>query len=125
MAGSYRDLRVWNLAMDFAEGVYHAADQIPRPELYGLAQQVKRAALSVASNIAEGKGRGTDPDYLRFLYQARGSLLEAETQILFAERMKYLRPDTAAALLKQSAAVGGSLAGLINSLHEMKQAAHV
>ena len=118
MSSSYRDLRVWQQAMDLALHVYRLTEPFPKHELYGLTGQIRRAAISIPSNIAEGKGRRTDRDFSSFLFRARGSLLELETQILLAGRLEYLKEVDAAAVLKNTAAVGSSLTGLINSLRE-------
>ena len=116
MSASYRDLRVWQQAMKLAVEIYRATEKFPRHEQYGLTSQIRRAAVSIASNIAEGKGRRTDREFSQFLYQARGSLLEVETQILLSQELQYLSEPEAAALLKGATSVGRSLAGLINSL---------
>ena len=92
---SYRDLIVWQKSMDFAEGVCRATRVFPPEEKYGLGDQLRRAAVSVPSNIAEGNGRETKRDYLRFLVQARGSLFESQTQLELARRLGYLE-DTSA-----------------------------
>jgi four helix bundle protein len=84
---------------------------------------MRRSAVSIASNIAEGKGRRTDRDFSSFLFRARGSLLELETQILLARRLEYLTESDAAAVLKGTAGVGSALTGLINSLRESAEAA--
>ena len=75
-ASSFRDLRVRQQAMDLALAVYRGSDGFPKHELYGLAQQMRRAAVSVASNVAEGKGRNSDKEFRQFLFHSRGSLLE-------------------------------------------------
>ncbi len=115
MPDSYRDLRVWQYAMKLAVRVYNETEHFPRRE-YGLSAQLRRAAISVPSNIAEGKGRRTDPDFLTFLFHARGSLLELETQISLAEQLGYLSEFSSKSLLRDTAAVGSALTGLINSL---------
>ncbi len=120
MGTSYRDLRVWQEAMKLAEEVYAATTTFPSSELYGLTSQMRRAAVSVPSNIAEGKGHYSDPEFLRFLYHARGSLLELETQILLAQRLQYLKATQGKALLSQTEAVGRSLTGLINACRGQK-----
>ena len=122
MSSSYRDLRVWQQAMDLAEHVYKATEQFPKHELYGLTAQIRRSAVSIPSNIAEGKGRNTDAEFLVFLFHARGSLMELETQISLAERLKYLTADRSASLLRSTAAVASGLAGLINSLRQQRTA---
>jgi four helix bundle protein len=102
--------------MDFIEAVYRATNHFPRHELYGLTSQVQRASVSVASNIAEGKGRSTDRDFCAFLFRARGSLLEAETQIEIAKRLKYISQEEMDRLLNMAAKVGSALTGLIHAL---------
>ena len=118
MAQSFTDLRVWQQAMDLIEHIYRDTEEFPKPELYGLVSQVRRAAVSVASNIAEGKGAGTDREYCRFLFHARGSLMEVQTQIMIAARLNYLSEGAANQLLRRCEQVGRSLAGLINSMSE-------
>ena len=86
--------------------------------MYGLSQQMRRAAVSVPSNIAEGKGHRTDREFAAFLFHARGSLLELQTQIMIAEELEYLPKARTDCLLEIAATVGGSLNGLINSLRE-------
>ena len=88
----FEDLRVWNASMDLAAAVYELAATLPAEERYGLASQIRRASVSVPSNIAEGWGRGSRSDYLRFLRIARGSLYEAKTQLLLIGR---IYPDMA------------------------------
>ena len=88
MAGkNYRDLIAWQKAMDLVEMVYKVTGQIPREELYGLTNQLRRAVVSIPSNIAEGQGRNSTNDFKRFLIISHGSLREVETQILIAERL--------------------------------------
>jgi four helix bundle protein len=115
-ASSFRDLRVWQQAMEMALAVYRGTERFPKHELYGLAQQMRRVAVSVASNIAEGKGRWSDKEFRQFLFHARGFLLELETQILIASKLEYLTSDCATDLQAKATQVGQSLAGLLNSL---------
>jgi len=107
----------------FSNAGLSSTETFPKHELYGLTGQVRRAAISIPSNIAEGKGRRTDRDFTSFLFRARGSLLELETQILLARRLEYLAESGAISVLKSTAAVGSALAGLINSLRESAEAA--
>jgi four helix bundle protein len=93
MARSYRELLVWQKAKALAVHIYQATDQFPRVETYGLTSQIRRAAVSVASNIAEGQGRLTSGEFLHFLGQARGSLLELDTQLAIALDLNYLNLD--------------------------------
>lgn len=116
MQNTFRDLRVWRQAMDLAVAVYRITDTFPKHELYGLSQQMRRAAVSVASNIAEGKGRRHDKEFRQFLFHARGSLLELETQLTIAMRLEYLTEKQAGEVQQQATQVGRSLTGLVNSL---------
>jgi four helix bundle protein len=116
MSASYRDLRVWQNAMELVVSVYHETQEFPREELYGLMSQMRRAAVSIPSNIAEGKGRSTDRDRAVFFCHARGSLLELETQILIAQRLSYLAPPRAEGLLKTATELGRMLNSLIQSI---------
>ena len=88
----------------------------PRHELYGLGQQLRRAAVSVPSNIAEGKGHKSDKELVHFLFHARGSLLEVETQLLIAEELQYLSSGDAIRMQAMAEKVGRALNGLIHSL---------
>jgi four helix bundle protein len=123
MGSSYRDLRVWQKAMDLAVEVYELTERFPKHEMYGLTSQIRRAAISVPSNIAEGKGRRTDSDFSMFLFHARGSLLELETQAILAQRLKYISKEDVTKIFAASAAVGSALTGLINSLKPQSAAA--
>ena len=90
VVSDYRDLRVWQDAMGLAELVYEMARKLPAEERFGLTMQLRRAAVSVASCIAEGNARGSTKDYARFLSMSAGSLAEVETQTLLARRFGYL-----------------------------------
>jgi four helix bundle protein len=113
---SYRELRVWQLAMDVAEYVYSLASNFPKSETYGLSSQLQRAAVSIPANIAEGHGRGTTRDYLRHLSIARGSLAEVETFVLLALRLRYLNQADADGLLHRLDEISRMLRGLQKSL---------
>ena len=86
---NYKNLQVWQLAMDLAEHVYVLSASFPSDERFGLISQIRRSAVSIASNIAEGSGRGSDKDFSRFLNIALGSAFELETQIMLAHRLKF------------------------------------
>ena len=116
MPASFKDLRVWQDAMKFAVDIYRATAQFPRHELYGLSQQLRRAAVSIPSNIAEGKGHRSDREFAHFLQHARGSLLEVQTQVKIAEELQYWTAKDAEHLIASSDAIGRSLNSLINSL---------
>jgi four helix bundle protein len=116
MSGSFRDLRVWQQAIELATATYRITGVFPKHELYGLAQQMRRAAVSVGSNIAEGKGRRSDREFRQFLFNARGSLLALETQIFVALKLEYISEKQWNELQAQATQIGRSLAGLLNSL---------
>jgi four helix bundle protein len=117
MAGkNYGDLIVWQKGMDLVEMVYKATGQFPKEEVYGLTNQLRRAAVSIPSNIAEGQGRNSVNDFRRFLAISYGSLREVETQILIAQRLNYLKQFQAERLMGLASEVGRLLNGLINSL---------
>ena len=118
MSSSYRDLRVWQESMQLTVETYKASATFPRHELYGLSQQMRRVAVSVPSNIAEGKGQHTDRAFCSFLFHARGSLLELQTQLVIAQELEYLSKEETFRLLELAAGVGRSLSGLINSLRQ-------
>src|SRR5437763_13098239 len=96
--------------------VYRSTASVHKHELYGLVQQMRRVAVSVASNIAEGKGRTHDKEFRQFLFHARGSLLELETQLAIATELKYLTAKQSDEVQLLATQVGRSLAGLVNSL---------
>jgi len=112
----YRELTAWQKAMDLAVAVYEQTRTFPREEAYGLTSQLRRAAVSVPSNIAEGQGRHTTKDFIRFLGVARGSLQEAQTQVILAKRLGYISEVQEARLLDQCAGVARLLYGLTNAL---------
>ncbi len=118
---SYRDLRAWQKGREIVKLVYETTRTFPREENYGLTQQVRRAAVSVPSNIAEGYGRGSLPDYLRFLHTARGSLYETETQLILAYDLSYLAGEQTQALLEHTDECSRVLQGLIASLQRKQE----
>ncbi|MDZ4059600.1 MAG: four helix bundle protein [Brevundimonas sp.] len=122
MVTNYQDLHVWRKALDWAEAIYRATSRWPREERFGLISQVRRSALSVASNIAEGAARRTTGEFLQFVGIAQGSLAEAETQLLLAQRLGYLAKGDASALLGAGAEISRMLAGLATSLRRRKNA---
>ncbi|MBV8437220.1 MAG: four helix bundle protein [Silvibacterium sp.] len=112
----FRDLLVWQKAMELARVVYKKTTDFPKSELFGITNQMRRASLSVPSNIAEGHGRLSDGSLRVFLGQARGSLYELETQIELACDLEYLQTKDAKELLELSREVGRMLNGLIGVL---------
>ena len=117
---NYRDLQVWRRALDWAEAIYEATMHWPGEERFGLISQVRRAAVSVASNIAEGAARRSTGEFMQFVGMARGSLAEAETQLLLAERLGYLLSADARSLLAASAEISRMLVALSGSLGRRK-----
>lgn len=113
---SYRDLEVWQRAIDLVEVVYQLTDSFPKHETYGLRAQMRRAAVSIPSNIAEGHGRSGAREYLHHLSIANGSLMELETQVVVSRRLGYLSSESETHLIARSGEVGRMAAGLIRAL---------
>ncbi|HZQ93535.1 MAG TPA: four helix bundle protein [Candidatus Sulfotelmatobacter sp.] len=118
---SYEDLRVWRRAMDLVVQVYGCTRTFPREEVYGLTSQMRRCAVSVPSNIAEGKGRYSRKELLQFLFHARESLLELRTQITIARELGFLAEREGQALSDLTGEVGRLLNGLINRFQACPQ----
>jgi four helix bundle protein len=116
MLRSYRDLLVWQKAIELAVLIYRLSEGFPRAEVYGLTSQIRRASVSVPSNIAEGYGRGSRKEYLQFLFVAQGSLKELETQMILSQRLNYATAAQADRILSESEVVGKMLGSLIRSL---------
>ena len=116
MIKSYRDLRVWQKAVDLSVECYRVSKRFPKDETYGLISQVRRASVSVAANIAEGHGRKHLGDYLHSLSVARGSLMELETHLVIAERLKFIEHGETESLLAKTDDVSRMLSGLITKL---------
>ena len=120
MAGSpvksYRDLVVWQRAMDVVARVYRLTATMPQHERYGLSSQVQRSAVSVPSNIAEGHARQSTREYLYHLSVAIGSTAELETQLMIVERLGYATPESMAPLISETGQIGRMLHGLQKSL---------
>lgn len=114
----YRNLVAWKKARALASQVYRVTTQFPKAELFGLTQQMRRAAVSVPCNIAEGHGRRSSADRIQFLVIARGSLFELETQALIAGDLEFIAPAEAATVLEAATEVARLVNGLIR--HYMK-----
>lgn len=112
----FRDLVVWQRSMRLAEEIYSATRTFPREELFGLASQMRRAAVSVPSNIAEGQGRDSAKSFAHFTNQARGSLYELETQLELARNLGMIPRKQSELLLLEAAEIGRMLHGLRNTL---------
>jgi len=113
---NYRDLEVWQRGMELAAQIYEATKGFPTTETYGLTSQLRRAAVSVPSNIAEGHTRASTKEYLRQLAVAHGSISEIDTQLLLARRLGFLAPDSATSLLEEVECIGKMLRRLRQSL---------
>ena len=116
MADNYRDLIAWRKATRLALEIYRVTQSFPKDELYGITSQMRRAAVSVASNIAEGKGRYSRKEFVQFLYRARGSLLELETQLFIAEQLQYLETMAYQKIEYLTQELGRILNGLTKSI---------
>ena len=115
MAG-YRELKVWRLAMELAEEIYKLCTEFPKHEVYGLTNQLQRAAVSVPSNIAEGQARNSSKEFNHFLGIALGSLAELETQFILAQHLDYLPEEEISHALQNADEIGKMLKGLQKSL---------
>jgi four helix bundle protein len=118
---SYRDLRVWQSGMDLVVMVYEMSEKFPSKEIYGLTSQVRRAAVSVPSNIAEGHTRESTKEYLHHLSIAQASLAEVETQMEIAFRSNYCTQEELDRFLEHAASLGKQLYSLRNALQAKKQ----
>jgi len=118
MIKTFKDLLVWQQAMDLVETIYLLTKTFPKEEMYGLTSQIRRAAVSIPANIAEGNGRQSRNEYIRFLSIANGSLKELETHILIAERLNFLTKEKSEQLQNQVQSVGRLLLLLRKSLRE-------
>jgi len=118
MSKGYKDLRVWQQAMMLAEAVYEVTNRIPQDERFGLTSQMRRAAVSVPSNIAEGRGRGSDAELIRFCAIAYGSLMELETQAELARRLGFLPVHELSSIFEHCAKVARMLNALRASLSD-------
>ena len=116
MAKSFRELKVWNKSMDLTVSVYELTAAFPKHETYGLSSQMRRAAVSIASNIAEGSARGTRRDFRQFVKIAKGSNCELQTQLLLAGRLNYAPQDQIDGLESMTHEIGRMLSGLSNYL---------
>ncbi len=115
---SYRDLKVWQDAMTLVEGRHRFTKELPKDETYGLSSQIRRAAVSVPANIAEGYGRDSSGSYVSFLKIAQGSLKELETHLILTQRLKLGGFENAAQLLSSADSLGRMLRTLMRRVEE-------
>jgi len=113
---SHKDLLVWQKSLDLVENVYLLTEKFPQRELYGLSAQMRRAAVSISSNIAEGRSRGTRKDFTHFLHMAFGSASELETQLLIAKRLSLASDKECEASLSILLEVSKMLRAMISKL---------
>jgi four helix bundle protein len=116
MAQSFRELVVWQRAMQLTVAIYRLTQDFPREELYGLTSQIRRAVISIASNIAEGQGRGSAKEFRQFLAIARGSNCEVQTQLELARTLDFGKPELIAYAESLSEEVRKMLFGMIDSV---------
>jgi len=120
MPMGYRNLKVWQKAMDCTEAVYKATKSFPKEEAFGLVSQMRRSVISIAANIAEGSGRNHSKEFIHFLSIANGSLRETETHVLIAQRLGYLTDDKTSFLLNMTEEIGKMMNRLIQSQRKNK-----
>ena len=115
---SYRDLQVWQKARLLVKDIYLITKSFPKEELYGLTSQIRRACISVPSNLAEGSSKGSTKEFLRFISIAYGSLAEIETQLYLACDLEYICSNNLDALIEKTSEIGRMLNGLDRSLNQ-------
>ncbi len=115
MGQCYRDLNVWRKSVDLVEVIYRVTTNFPKSEIYGLTSQLRRAAVSVPSNIAEGQGRRSPKEFCQFLRHARGSVLDVETQTILSVRLGFMTQNDGRIILKSASDIGKMVNGLIDS----------
>jgi len=120
---SYRDLEIWKRSMDLVAEIYLITKQFPKEELYTLTSQIRRAAISIPSNIAEGRSKRSTKDYMRFLNVSYGSLSELETQLMIGQKLGYIASNKLDPMLDETANIGRMINGLLSSLDRKLQAA--
>lgn len=118
MIKSYKDLRVWQQGMELVNAIYELTSAFPKDEIFGLTNQMRRAAVSIPSNIAEGHTRESTKEYVHFVSVARGSLAELETQCLIAQQRQFGDPEKSTKVLAQIDALAKQLSALRNALQK-------
>ncbi len=113
---SHENLEFWRKAVDLSVLIYKMTEHFPSRELYGIVSQMRRAAVSIPSNIAEGRRRGTDPDFRHFLRTSHGSLAELETQLLISKELSFLNAKEYEAVLLRTSEVSKMLRAMIKAL---------
>jgi four helix bundle protein len=118
---SHKDLVAWQKSMDLVTAVYRASQRVPKEEIFGLVSQIRRSAVSVPSNIAEGHARTSRKEFQYFLSNARGSLAELETQLTIAHQLAYINKTGITQLLDRLGEVGRILNGLLTALKRLSK----
>jgi four helix bundle protein len=116
MGHNFHELKVWIRAMDFVTEIYSLSQTFPKEEMYGLTSQIRRAATSVALNIAEGSGASSNAEFIRFLEMARRSVYEVITVLEIAQRLKYCQEERVKPLSQEASEIAAMLSGLIRRL---------
>lgn len=111
----YQDLKVWQKAIDLTAEVYKLIKQLPQEEQYALCDQMRRAVVSIPSNIAEGRGRGTDKEFVRYLLMSRGSLWELSTQLVICEKLGYISQEQTSCIRQMITEISKMINALANS----------
>lgn len=116
---NFKELLVWQKSVDFVTEIYKITETFPKDETFGLKSQIRRASVSIPSNIAEGNSRRSKPDYLQFLKISRGSCAEVETQLIVSRNLNFLKEENYLKLNRDIIEISKMLNGLINSLKEI------
>lgn len=115
---THKDLDVWKNSIELVKLVYKVTSNFPKDELYGLTNQIRRAAISIPSNLAEGAGRNHNKEFIQFLYIAQGSLSELETQLIIAKELDFIKGDILESLIIRLNQIRAQLVGLIKYLQK-------
>jgi len=113
---TYRDLDIWKKSIELVKDIYRLTEKFPKQEMYGLVSQMRRAAISIPSNVAEGFRRHHNREYIQFMYMSLGSCAELETQVTIAKELKYLQKETEAILLESLDHICRMISNLIKKL---------
>jgi four helix bundle protein len=117
---SFHDLVAWQKAMELVTEIYKLSQKFPKEELFGLTSQIRRAAVSIPSNIAEGRGKSSPGEFQQFLYHAKGSLAEVETQVIIATNLEYVDLSEVSHIMELIHRVGRLLSGLLFAIKKSK-----
>ena len=113
---TYRDLNIWKLGIDLVKDIYKLTEKFPKHEIYGIVSQMRRSAISIPSNVAEGFKKYHNKEYKQFLYVTLGSCAELETQLTISKELEYIRPEKEAALLEKLDHIGRMITNLLKKL---------